>query len=245
MRSARPSPKLMRLRRRSSRWRSRWMTLASATGSTWVQSDRSRWIAWVRSRTKRRRCSSSMRNRPDQLGFAAPGRARRACDGRRRRSPARRPGRSCPGPGGDARGACAKPGRGAPHARRPPVRRPDSGRSCPGSRHRSPPRRRRVRPASRSAADSPPGCWRTSACRARRRAHRATRRRGCACGRRCRRTPMTSWPGDRVEAGPASDASVSMQPHRRESPIKSASPARPRPGGRQIERRSQRRATAL
>src|ERR671936_194093 len=48
---------------------------------------------------------------------------------------------------------------------------------------------------------------------------------------------VASWLVDRVEAGPASDASVSMQPHRRESPIKSASPARPQPAGRRIERR--------
>jgi hypothetical protein len=38
-------------------------TPLSATGSCWTQSARSRWIAGVRSRTKRRRCSSS--RRPD------------------------------------------------------------------------------------------------------------------------------------------------------------------------------------
>ena len=69
-------------------------------------------------------------------------------------------------------------------------------------------------------AEQPPIALRAvgerSARRARRRARRSARRRGCACERRCRRTPMTSWLGVRVEAGPASDASVSMQPHRRE-----------------------------
>jgi hypothetical protein len=57
---ARLSPRRMRLSARSSRWRSQRMTDASATGSSWVQSERSRWMAWVRSRTKRRRCSSSI-----------------------------------------------------------------------------------------------------------------------------------------------------------------------------------------
>ena len=50
----------MRLSLRSSRWRSQRIDAASATGSCWVQSARSRWIAWVRSRTNRRRCSSSI-----------------------------------------------------------------------------------------------------------------------------------------------------------------------------------------
>jgi hypothetical protein len=47
-------------------------------------------------------------------------------------------------------------------------------------------------------------------------------------------------PVSRIESrtGPARDASVSVQPLRRETPIKSPSPARPLPAGRRIERRS-------
>jgi hypothetical protein len=48
---------------------------------------------------------------------------------------------------------------------------------------------------------------------------------------------MTSWLVVRVEAGPASDASVSMQPHRREISYQVSLPARPHPDDRQIERK--------